>query len=158
NSYSLGTRPSSSWPWSYSHSLAGAMRKPHILHFFLDFHPESFPDTLFQLNNQNAEIGGSSRAGVVDQVGVVAGYVNVATDHAFCSHLLQEVCRRDFPFPYGRDRHLRRDIRRQFGQQEILENTAGAFHRRGELLVANFQDVVGGAAEAARVGRVENQL
>src|SRR6185369_7020364 len=62
------------------------------------------------------------------------------------------------PLAYRRDRHLRRHFPRQLGQQKILKDTAGALHRRRELLIANFQDIIGSPAQGLRIGRLENQL
>src|ERR1035438_2064233 len=50
----------------------------HVLDFFLQLDPEPLADARFQLGDQSAEVGRGPRAGVVDQVGVIARYVNPA--------------------------------------------------------------------------------
>ncbi len=130
----------------------------YVLHLFFQLDAEPGTDAGFQFLDQGAEIGGGAGAGVVEEVGVVGGHMDVATPHALGAHLVQEPGSRDLALAHRRWRNPIGRAGRQVAQQEVLENAAGALHRDRKFLVAHGEDIVRRTAQPGRVGWLEQEL
>jgi len=93
---------------------------------------------------------------------VIRSHVNVAYLHPLGAHLLQKPGGGNFALANHRARHLRSQGWRQLAQQKVLEDAAGALHCRGELLIADFENIcrdllqAGGGSHFQRQFHAEN--
>src|ERR1039457_2493597 len=129
-------------------SMATRWARPstHVLYLFLQLDAEPREHASFELLNHAAEIRRGTGAGVVDQIGVVGGHVDIPAIESLGAHLLQKPTGRHLPLTHRRTWDLGGHGWRQVPQQQVLENAAGALHGDGELLIAHLQNVIGGQA------------
>src|SRR5437879_10645103 len=103
------------------------------------------------------DLGCRASACIIEQVGVVIRYTDLTIYHSLRAYLLQEIGRRDLALADHPLRNLRPDGFRKIGEQKILENAAGATHRRRILLIASVQNAIRRGAEPGGVRAVQPQ-
>src|SRR5262245_9805809 len=110
--------------------------KTQVLNLFFDIETEAVTDTGLEIIDDLANLPRAAATGVVDQIRMIVGDMDVTVLDAFCSHFLEEVCRRHLPVAnhLGIDEGLH--VLRQFGKQEVFEYASRALHRGRILRVA----------------------
>ena len=79
---------------------------------------------------------------------------NIARTHAFGAHLFEKPCRWHFAFYGYAGRQFGSHARRQFSQQVVLKNTAGAFHGGRVFAIACIENMIRFRAHCPRVTRL----